>query len=260
MMRSLSEKITELSSNVGKIITFKDKKQEDASFTEVTDSLGVIGNGLAELETPIDIMIESKIKLEGNPPHDPLDIQSIPEIIVMTNNFKERFDEDKNVISEPFPKKEFGPEKNYKYFEKKCKKIKEDLDSTLNESWAKSVKAKIPEGLNVALITLLKRVASKELSKILSGIEEELSKIYEIANKLPTEINVIDDLDNSIKSLKEKWEQVDIQFEIIKFLREAHTPKGASFESFTNTVKNWLEKNGELKNAKIIFNQRNLFH
>ena len=259
-MGSLSEKITELSSNVGKINTFKDKKEEDTGINDVTVSLGAISQAFAELEAPIDIMIESKIKLESNSPLESENIQSISEILEMTNNFKERFNKNKKIVFEPFPREEFGPDRNFKYFERKCKTITGELDSSLKESWANSAKGKIPEGLNEALITLLKRVASKELSIILSGIEEEHTKIIEIANKLPTEINVIVDLDNSVESLKEKWEQVDIKEEIIKFLQEAHTPQGASFESFTNTVKNWLEKNGELKNAKIIFNQRNLFH
>ena len=258
-MHSLSEKIAELSSNVGIINTFKDKKEQDANFTENTNSLNEIGEGLAELETPIDIMIDSKIKIGTNSSTVVADVQLLPDILKMTNNFKKRFNKDKKVILEPFPKEEYGPEKNYKYFKKKCKELSEELNTILSDSWANYVTEKIPEGLNEELLALLKRAAKKEIKAIMSDIEVELKKIREIAKKLPKAEKVIVDRDKSVETIKEKWQEVDIKDEIINFLKEAHTRQGASFESLTTNVKDWLEKNGELKNAKIIFNQNNLY-
>ena len=96
-------------------------------------------------------------------------------------------------------------------------------------------------------------------AQIISDIKVELKDIGEIANSLPKTQKVIDDLDSSVENVKNKWEQVDIKDEIINFLKEAISGQGASFESLTTNVKDWLEKNGELKNAKIIFNQNNLY-
>ena len=77
---------------------------------------------------------------------------------------------------------------------------------------------------------------------------------------MPTDKKVIDDLDKLVNSLNDDWKNLGLEREVIEFLTDAHSPKGAKYESLTCNVKDWLEKFGQLKNAKIIFHQKNYYN
>jgi len=251
--QSLSEKIVELTSNVNHLKTLRDQKEQDTDIVDTVQSMEEIRGNLDENQTPLEVLIENKIK---NISFHFDTVDSIPEIIQMAKDFKERYSKDENVVFEPFPKEAFGRVKNFQYFVKKCKKITDELDSNMKESWAIFVRGKIPKGLNDSLISLLNRLEAEGLKEILPKIDKERKEIENIANDLPKKKEVINYLEELVNSLEEKWEKLGIPEEIIKFLQEAHSDEGAPYDSLTSPVKEWLEVYDILKNAKIIFNQK----
>ena len=76
--QSLSEKIVELTSNVNHLKTLRDQKEQDTDIVDTVQSMEEIRGNLDENQTPLEVLIENKIK---NISFHFDTVDSIPEII-----------------------------------------------------------------------------------------------------------------------------------------------------------------------------------
>jgi len=246
---STSQKIVELILKINNIKESEIKLNKITAFGEVEKELAKIDSDLNKYESAIDSMIDNKIKIDN--------IESISYIDQITNDYEKSFQKNSDSI-ETFT--ESGTRKVHiaRDYIPQCKILDRELDNTLLLSWKNWVYKKLPENLNSKVINTLSRVAKSDLKPQVSVIEEKLNEIDNIATVLPNELNVNHNLDEKVRSVKNLWdEMIDSKTDfnqIIQFLRDALEEDGAKYEGFTPEIKAWFEEHGEMRNARIKFN------
>ena len=213
-----------------------------AKFNNFSSLLTPIYELLVEIEESLEIFIQNSIQVPAN--------TGINKSIVKVEDFKKNFNEDSEIVLNPFPGKN---QKNYFFdpLEETSQRLKDDLKST----WKNWVEQKTKFEINTSAFDSLKEISAYKIE--ISELEQNYREFLSHSENLPKTQDVIPKVDKLIKKFEGIWGTLDnIPDEVLAFLQKASSHEGASYFEFSKPkVKKWLESNEQLiRRIKIRLN------
>jgi len=233
---TILERTKTLNSEIEELKKLKLRSSEAGKFEQLASHLEPVKEKFADLENPLDSMIvieDIQINNEFN---------TLAGLSGMLNDFKDRYEEDKNNALDPFPRKDL-----IHVFITPLISLSNEVEENLKIAWEKWTKEKTSSGINEETLNVLSRAR-------ISGVTELRSKVQAIQNLsqiLPQDLKTPGKIKELGKSVRDAWGKLDAPPDVVSFLREACGDNGASLALFSDEVKKWLEGKGLIRNVKV---------
>ena len=218
------------------IDALKDNKTAEShaeKFISFSNLLTPIYEKLVEIEESLEIFIQNSIQVPAN--------TEIKNSLVKVEDFKKKFNENSEIVLNPFPDKN---QKNYFFspLEETSERLKDDMQL----SWGNWVNKKIKSEINPSAFDSLKEISAYKIE--ISELEQNYRQFKSISENLPETKDVIQKLEKLSKKIDGIWGTLDnIPDKVVEFLVNASSFHGAKYSEFSKPeVKKWLESNGKL--------------
>ena len=204
-----------------------------SKFNNFSSLLTPIYEELVEIEVALEIFIQNSIQVPAN--------TGIKKSIVKVEDFKKKFNENSEIVLDPFP----GINQR-NYFFDPLKETSQTLKDDLKSTWKNWMDKKIKFEINTSAFGSLKEISSYQVE--ISDLERNYLEFQSLSNNLPETQDVIPKINKLIEKIEGIWGALDnIPDEVLAFLQKASSMLGASYSELSNIeVKKWLESNKQL--------------
>ena len=142
--------------------------------------------------------------------------------------------------------------KDYKALRAGLDKTALALDTAVNAAWAEIVRTADP--VNEKLLQRREQVPGQ--AKAVLRVRTLRGQLRELAARPPTSGGAFEQFEKAAQELASAWaafDQGDIPTAVVRFFRDAQTPKGAPPELFTDEVRTWLAAHEMLAGVRVRF-------
>jgi len=233
---NILERTKNLNSEIEELKKLRVRSSKAGKFEQLASHLEPVKEKFADLGDPLDSMIvieDIQINNEFN---------TLAGLSGMLNDFKDRYEEDKNNALEPFPRKDLIHE-----FINPLNVLAENIDQSLTNAWGVWTKEKTSSGINEETLNVLSEAGIRGVTEF----RRKLQDIQNLSQILPQDIKTPEKIKELGTSVREAWGKLDAPPAVVSFLREAYGIDGASLNLFSDEVKKWLEGKGLISNVKV---------
>ena len=233
---NILERTKNLNSEIEELKKLRVRSSKAGKFEQLASHLEPVKEKFADLENPLDSMIvieDIQINNEFN---------TLAGLSGMLNDFKDRYEEDKNNALDPFPQKDLTH-----VFITPLTSLANEVDQNLTDAWSTWTGEKTSSGINEDTLEVLSGAGIKGVTEI----KKKHKEIKDLSQKLPPDQDTHKRLIKLGISIRDAWEELDAPHEVITFLRQASHIEGASLNLLSDEVKKWLKENGLIHNVKV---------
>ena len=232
---NILERTKNLNSEIEKLKKLRVRSSKAGKFEQLADHLEPVKEKFADLENPLDSMIDIKDIQINN------EFNTLAGLSGMLKDFKDRYEEDKNNALDPFPQKDLTH-----VFITPLTSLATDVDENLTDAWSTWTGEKNSSGINEDTLEVLFGAGIKGVKEL----KKKHKEIQDLSQTLPQDTRTPEKVKDLGKSVREAWDKLDAPSEVVSFLREAYGD-GASLNLLSDEVKKWLEENGLIHNVKV---------
>jgi len=234
---NILKKTKDLNAKVKNLKQLIQKENKAETFENFLNKLEPTEEKLTSFEGTLDFLIRHQIPVE-------MDLSLIYSLAQRINDLKERYKDDHDVITDPFP----GEDSRHILFQP-LNQIPENVSKTLEESWKNWASKQLPN-INKNFLNILAGITT--LRQPVTTLQDFQDQVEVLCNSLPTSDQDLERLKELGKSIEGIWVELKgIPGDVISFLRNASDPLGADLEMLTPEVKTWLKDHQLLQNLKI---------
>ena len=233
---NILERTKNLNSEIEELKKLRVRSSKAGKFEQLADHLEPVKEMFADLENPLDSMIDIKDIQINN------EFNTLAGLSGMLNDFKDRYEEDKNNALEPFPRQDLTH-----VFITPLTSLATDVDENLTDAWSSWTEKKTSSGINEETLNVLSEAGIKGVTELKKTHKE----IQDLSENLPQDIKTPQTVEKLGETVRKAWEKLEAPSEVVSFLREAYG-EGAGLGMLSDEVKKWLKEKGLINKVKLI--------